>query len=244
MSDSIRQLDVWVWQRLPALNDEIERSSSAHIDSLLDEAYELVRHVDISQLTNIDPKELAIVIGNIGMIIASCARFGASCSDKRIVDMLRRASYLSIRAEHPPRDSLYTYVLWNGKADGSTRAFTKHPFEYEFIRTSRSALVQFEIAANACRDLDLTGDDASLRLGRAHEAILAVAAAYRSLFRTGFTAEHRRWFRESYKPFFCSLEIDGVMWEAPSGANAASVLELDLILGNTDEKYRNHITNR
>jgi hypothetical protein len=236
-------LATWVCRRLPALNTAAREGEDAALSALLSEGGARAMRLDADTAQEIDSRARAIAIGDIGMIIASAIRHGVPESDERVTPMIQHVAALARTTDHPPRDSIYTYILWNGIEGRGLRLFTDHPFEVEFVRASATALAHYRVAADACREIDLRASDAFERLERATNALTSVRAQYQSMFER-FHAERPAWFRDDYKAYFPSFVVDGTRYDPPSGANAADVLELDLMVGSSDEQYRHHIEGR
>ncbi len=241
-------LEAWTCNSLCVLNEKIIRSSgdNSPLQQLIREGAELAEqcHAVLTNVSRLDQKTGLGVVGNLGMFVSSCVRHGIAVSDPRLSSTLEVLSALAAVHQHPPRESLYTYVLYNEpNLEGRFKSFTQTEDEQQFIRLTKIAVGASNSARDAVARVDLSNPQEA-------EALLRAAKLAMTQYKTTLVHFLRPSGLEAalvspdvfYDHFrqFPSLEIGGIKYGPPSAAYAGSIMELDLRLGLTDPFQRQH----
>jgi hypothetical protein len=224
----------WCCTQLADLNDAID-AKLRDPSTIVEVGTKAVQSCLIERdLESLDEEELGWLVADIGMFVSSCIAHGFIVSHPTIVRCQELLKNLGHNLRFPPRENTYTYILLNrNTAKNAIRCFTHSNYEREFIFALQRTDQLLQRAADALRDVQLTAEDPLTRITDAAEALEAVEEQFRTMLADA-TQSHGEWFSRVYKSYFPSYKVDGVLWEAPSGAHLASVMELDLILGTAD----------
>lgn len=235
---------LWCCTQLRDLNDDIDAKVRGPNSIAEAGARAVESYFSAQDSESLGKDDAGWLVSDIGMFISSCIAHGLAISHPTIIKCQELLKKLARNIEYPPRENTYTYILLNHNiASHEIRCFTHSHFEREFIFAFQRTNQLFQRAACALRHMHISDKDALEKIADAADALEAVEMHFRTML-LGATRSHADWFRGVYKSYFPSYTVDGVLWEAPSGAHLASVMELDLILGAADDARKAAISQR
>lgn len=245
------QLDAWTRERLPLLNGAILESNDSFVtvDGLIAEGSAFAAR--LYSVVNTEGLHLAEgyqIIGDLGMFVASCQRHGVSCKDWRLQPTMHLLRQLGTTFHHPPRDSFYTYIVFN-KPDkrGRYKAFSHLRDEQEFIRLTREALGHYERLRDHLRAITLADlASAQVEIGNAVGAVQEYKRTLISFFNDKRNGPRVRpdIFWNCLRDYFSSFQEVGDTLGPASAAYSSVFMEVDLIVGFSDEAQRTHTVKR
>lgn len=254
VSPSADELDGWVRRKLPQLNDELDQITDSAKDArtgvLIDELarFSDSLRADSHVLLQAGEGEVLEVLGNLGFMLASCARHQVSMEHPKLGPTIDLLHDLGAAIGHPPRDSLYTYVISNTRDQwGRYRAFTPHTDEQAFIDLTRQALEYSEKALRALQEFQSTGYRRAALLKEAIRHTMSYQGCFHAFEmkdRGGKRAMEPDFFYRLFRDYFPTVELKGVSWGPPTAANAAPVIITDFVLGVATGSYGTHIAKR
>jgi hypothetical protein len=152
---------------------------------------------------------------------------------------------------HPPRDSLYTFGLWNRGPNSIT--FSGDSQEALFIDVINISIDHIENAGDLVRPIakGLISLDDPTSIGMLSTAETHVELARKQFLRYLRKKEKSKeytfktsFFRDVMRQYNCDWIIAGEKWGPPTAANAVDQFQLDFIMGTVNEKYEAHIRER
>lgn len=211
----------------------------------------------VPSLDKLNQEEKKQVIQFLGFAISSLERHTQDQGAKpgEAFATLKGAEPLLIelgkQTGHPPRDSLYTFGLWNRAPNSIT--FSGDPQEELFIDVINNSIDNLEIAGDSIRPI--ARGQIAIDNPRAIDAIteashnidLARQQFLRYLAKdpqTGQPAFTPAFFRDVMRQYNCNWTIDGEMWGPPTAANAVDQFQLDFIMGTVNPQYEAHLRER
>jgi len=242
-------LEHWTREKLSFCNDQILQSATPQllIEQFVASGVQLAEQCKsaLSELKKQDQATGVNVVGNLGMFVSSCVRHGISENDHRLTSVIEVLRDLGQHFQHPPRESLYTYVIFNEPdSQGRFKAFTTSPDEQNFIRLTRAGVQACGRALKEVAQLDINEpQDAVVRLHRAVDALKEYKETFVSFLRPGNGSPpsvNPDVFFDHLRHFFPVLEIGGTKYGPPSAAYMSAIMELDLRLGQSDEFQKQH----
>ncbi len=159
-------------------------------------------------------------------------------------------AYLAEMACHPPRDSHYTYWLWNTEVP--MLSFTGDPQENYFNDavniTHHLQSVSFELLAPICEGtLSLTHPTAIEALRQAAHNTEVIYEAYRG-FMSKDEQGHRRmepdFFMKRMRTYLPTYPIQETEWSGVNAANLAVQMGMDYRIGTVKPDYRETVQAR
>lgn len=155
-------------------------------------------------------------------------------------------------AGHPPRDSAYTYWIWNNSTRPLT--FTGSDQEAKFNEVINKSDRAFKETSELLRPISKR--EVSLDEPLAEE-LLRHSAARMATLRDDFMSLMRHkngphseralepmFFMTKMRLFLIGYPIGGREWEGVSAANLASQMSVDFLIGTTDDEYFEHVKGR
>lgn len=152
---------------------------------------------------------------------------------------------LSQIGRHPPRDTLYTYCLWNKPENRLT--FSDDPQEHLFIDVVSGAVQSMdrclEIIRTSIQNKEINAE--ALR-GAVSEikTVFAHYARFHGKTPSDSPAFSKEFFRDTLRQFNCPWTLDGQLWTGPTAANSSAFMGLDLRLDNACDAHKEHIRSR
>lgn len=151
---------------------------------------------------------------------------------------------LSQVAQHLPRDSHYTYWLWNDGREPLT--FTGDPQEVFFNRavnnTDRLHTASCDAIRPICEgSMNVTSSNALAAIEHATRNTMELVKHYRSFMSKDETLGRRSmepwFFMTRMRTYLPTYPIQGTIWEGVNAANVASQMQLDYLIGNINQGY-------
>lgn len=153
-------------------------------------------------------------------------------------------------AKHSPRDTVYTFALWN--PDDETITFTGDDQERLFIDVVKKSFGFTGLAAN---NVEIVAGNDGLISDENNLALLEQASDYMELLRkqylrymekhaSGERALTVDFFLNIFRQYNCTFPINGEDWGAPTAANGHYHWMIDLMVQPVEEGYKNHILGR
>jgi len=249
-STLLANFEDWVSNEIPNFNNAIEMGSKQS-DDLMAALHPWVRrlHAEISP-GSISQKEARKAIQLIGFAVSSLERHYQSEKLQVGTAILRLGvvnellSDLSIPAKHPPRDTHYTYWLWNNGQRPLT--FTGDDQEIFFNRVVNRT---HELHEDSCQnlrplclgELDLRSTEAALAVTASSDNSLELYERFRSFMSKDETHDRRmmepQFFMTRMRTYLPTYPINGVTWAGVNAANLAAQMQLDYLVGVVLPEY-------
>ncbi|MFZ4583876.1 MAG: monodechloroaminopyrrolnitrin synthase PrnB family protein [Acidimicrobiia bacterium] len=237
---------IWCKTRMSALNEDAPNRDDA-FGQLRRELQELLQQTHAAGIPELeaDRRDLMRFVGFGVSSLESHAQRRRSAPGAAL-DALEAGEFIQLLGDslgHVPRDSLYTYCLWN-TGDGRI-AFTRDQQEDLFVDVVAVSLAHIEAAirtidlALMAHSLSVLPDVAELLNKSASE--LSSARLQFSRFRGSLTKE---FFLGELRQYNVPWVIGGREWHAPTAADSAAQIELDLLCGFRSDEYMEHVNSR
>lgn len=246
------QMDRWVLHELPKINAGVD---SGHIP--LDEL--------ISQYTTLH-QQARMFIPEADKLYArkllTLLPFGVLSVERHLKSVNKNASVfstipglendliqLSDKAKHPPRDTLYTYCLWN---TSNIHSFTGDPQEQLFIDVT-TKMTDYLAVANTTLQKGISLFNPDLPMDSTEHLKLSsdrIEATRQQLLRflakdaNGKNSLDPVFFLNNMRQYWCTLNIGNKEWGPPTPANCVPQMGLDFSIGALMEGYQQHVENR
>jgi Domain of unknown function (DUF1864) len=250
-----RRVDAYLKElRLFCLNDMVDLNvaytnnpSSVVLDNFKDSICNFVSKCP----RKLNQNQARKVIQYLGFMISSLERHLQGSENiagygVRLVKATNLLLRLAKTAKHPPRDSLYTYCLWNTGKQMIT--FSGSNEERLFIDVVIRSTNYLDEAGKFARQIsqELNQKDVK-KIIRASEALDKVREQFLRFLQkdsSGNFVLTPDFFLNIMRQYNCKYDINGVEWGGPTAANCAPYMSLDFIIGTTDADYQKHVISR
>ncbi len=250
------QLEEWVRKDMPKINNAIERQEiqpQALIDAFRPWSKKILQELEPATLSR-DQARHAIQL--IGFGIGSAERHfqslhipaGAALAQCTGIEDI--TSHLAMIAAHPPRDTHYTYWLWNNR---SPLTFTDDPQEVFFNRavnhTHELHTASSDLIRQICEsEVSILSTDARKIIQTAAENNMTLHEHFRSFMtkepESGHRAVEPRFFMTRMRTYLPSYPIKGTDWNGVNAANLSAQMQIDYLIGTTMDDYEKTVRAR
>lgn len=241
-------IEWWLQHELPQLNNAAGSDPSA-IGKLKTVTREFI--TAFPRLNTIGITEARSAIKYIGFLVSSLELHSqdvgnaAGSALSEIEGAEKLLTGLAAIAKHPPRDSLYTFALWN---HSPTITFSGDPQETLFVDVVRQSTNELFNCGNCIRQIRHAHDADDLRsLKEADGHIDATRQQFIRFLRTddnGRPALTAEFFANIMRQYNCKWVLAGQEWGGPTAANCAPYISIDFLLGAADSEYNQHTLER
>lgn len=249
----------WIQDRLPAWNCSIERDNSIATDLIheLNKWVSLLYQQGVCEFSALKQNDARLLIQLLGFAVSSVERHTQS-SGMQPGEGLAKLVYaeeimgkLSRIAHHPPRDSHYTYWLWNSQKDPLT--FTGNSQEVFFNRVVNQTEIFHSDSCNNLRQLcenkiNVCSPTAIDAMIASEQNMLNLWREFRAFMDPTENLDRRNveplFFMTRMRTYLTAYPIQGEMWSGVNAANLASQMQIDYLIGTVSYKYRNVIKDR
>jgi Domain of unknown function (DUF1864) len=239
----------WVRNNIPDINSAVlEKRIDIHqllriIEPPVQKIYKAIFSRE-GELVGVPTKSQARkIIQILGFLISSVGRHfqsqgngpGTGISYMREVEPI--CDYLSKCAEHPPRDTSYTYWMWNNEDNPIT--FTNNPQEKIFNRVVNATNDIFTVTCDYLRvictqEVSIDSPEAVSMLNLATQQLERAKQLFISLMKYNFQSQNQRnlephFFMTELRTYLVHYPINGIMWQAVNAGNIASQMQLDYL---------------
>ena len=253
----LSELKEWVRKEIPKINnliDQQELPAEALVGAFRPWTVRILQELDPTMLSK-DDARLAIQV--IGFGVGSVERHFQTAHEPAGTGLGRFGSLgdflLAVAnvAEHPPRDSHYTYWLWNN--DTLPLTFTGDPQEIFFNRAVNHT---HELHTSSCNQLrPISEGQVSVMDPDAMQIITTVAQNTMILhehFRSfmlkdkvsGLRSMEPHFFMTQMRTYLTTYPINGVDWSGVNAANLVAQMQIDYLTGTTVEDYEKTVRAR
>ena len=156
-------------------------------------------------------------------------------------------------AQHPPRDSHYTYWLWNTGGD-KPLTFTGDPQEVFFQRAVCVTDWLHNASCDAVRPIcqgyiPVASNDAATALHQAAQNTVTLHRHFQAFMEKDAVEPTRRsmepwFFMTRMRTYLPTYPIQGESWGGVNAANLAAQMQIDYLIGTIDEKYTDIVQGR
>lgn len=248
----------WAQDDLPLLNTRIEQQQTtpvalvAALRPWIQQLHEQLDDMD----GPLDTWEARRLIQLVGFGVSSLEKhyqdrgYAAGYGLAQLPDVERLLMQLAVIAKHPPRDTHYTYWLWNN--DSQPLTFTGDSQEAFFNQVVNLTHALHTAACDALRPLSygtvsLTAPSGLEALQYAAANIKAAYEHFRAFMVKG--AEGQRsmepaFFMTRMRTYLPTYPVQGVTWGGVNAANLAAQMQLDYRIGTIDGEYANTVYGR
>ena len=259
LSDELRR---WTKRNLPRLNSQVSQGLLSP-DKMVEIAQPHLTHLyqqlwTQAKIENLGVSEARRLIQLLGFIISSSEKhfqtqgYARGTGIKRLQYAEKLCGVLATIAGHPPRDTAYTYWIWNASAQALT--FTDNPQELLFNQVVNRSDELFAKTCNQLRhmcygDVQISSQKACEIISHAASNILEAKSQYVSLMAYADDTRSRRnlepsFFMKEFRTYLATYPVNGKTWGGVSAANIASQMQLDYLLGTVDDNYTAHVMHR
>ena len=247
--DGFDRYRTWTRKHLPGFNTAIELGNApveALIAAALPYVEELVQTISERFVDKLTARSMIQVLG---FTLSSVERHLQSAKNvpgtgfNYFANLESGLIELGRIAEHPPRDSHYTYWTWNRGDQPMT--FTGDPQEIVFSNAvneiDRLLSETCELLRPLCQQqIALNEPLASTHLQECLENVIQVGIEFQRFMDR--TADNRRmmepmFFMTRMRTYLTKYPIGGTTWEGVNAANVISIPQTDYLLGLADEAY-------
>jgi hypothetical protein len=260
LDELIRQVS----QTLPKIN----RQMSTGVISLDDWVVSVMPFVDqinhyifkdaTSKILQLGMVQARSFLQLLGFIISSAehhfqsSNFKPGTGLKRLASVEQLCLALSTISFHPPRDTIYSYCIWNTSDEPLT--FTGDDQEVLFIRVTNEIDRLYTIADDKLRkicmglvriDSPVAGEilqSSAEDVWQARKTLWSILE-YRDELHSARGIEPM-FFMKELRTYWPTFPLGGEIWGGASSANLASQIRLDHLIGTVDQKYTEHILSR
>ena len=252
-------LQMWVYQQLPTLNTAIE-SDTATLEDLLAVLQPLLRDFSAAvepALPWTSRDQARALLQVLGFCVSAVEKHSQEQHHPpgtglaRLPGIAELLVRLGATAQHPPRDSHYTYWLQN--AGPAPFTFTGDPQEVVFNQAVNHTHTLHTLSANALRPL--CGGDIDVTRSTAHDALYYAAGnmltiRQRFLYFMAYLDDVNRrameplFFMTRMRTYLPTYPIGGVVWHGVNAANLAAQIQVDFLIGTVDEDYHYTVADR
>lgn len=247
---------------LPILNQQINQgiiNNSDFIRAIKPQVESLCSAVNGTlRFNNISCKTARTIIQLITFLVSAAEKHFQAKHKKRgkALSLLGSAEATLLKlepiAKHPPRDTAYTYWVWNATSNPLT--FTGNKQEVKFNQVINESDRAFKETCELLRQV--TTKKVSIESELAEELIQQSAsklAVLRDVFMSLMRHKNGLHSERAFEPMFFMTEmrlylvpypVGGKEWEGVSAANLASQMSIDYLIGTTDEEYFKHVRSR
>jgi hypothetical protein len=262
LAAAITTSQTFITTELPKLNGEVSRGLST-ADEFITVIQPCVTNLSVSALDAVDRHEISrddarVVIQLLGFMVSSAEKHyqarGAAKGQALSLLLMAEQALLCLTgiAGHPPRDSAYTYWVWN--ADDIPLTFTGSAQEIKFNQVINQSDRSFKEASKLLRpisnwEVSLDSEQAAVLLEEAALKMGCLRDEFMSLMRhkNGPGSERAlepMFFMTEMRLYLVGYPVGGREWEGVSAANLASQMSIDYLIGTTDQEYFEHVKGR
>lgn len=212
-----------------------------------------IQSPSLTQVDIVERKEARNLLYLLGFLVSSCERhsqalgYPAGAAIQSIPGLDQCLTQLGNISGHPPRDSLYTYILWN---EGET--FTGDPQEALFIDVVKKSTEELESARGIlATTLSNPSDFFSTETLTVLEAVWTSLEVARKQFLRFYQQDQdgnpkftQAFFINQMRQYNCTYPIGGVDYGGPTAANCVPWMCLDMMLGLANADYLKHCRDR
>lgn len=251
------ELKEWVRKEIPKINNSIDQQElppEALVSAFRPWIIRILQEVDPIMLSK-DDARLAIQV--IGFGVGSVERHFQTAREPAgtgLAQFGRLGDFLlatAIVAEHPPRDSHYTYWLWNN--DTIPLTFTGDPQEIFFNRAVNHTHELHTISCNQLRpisegQISVMAPDAMKIITTVTHNTTVLHEHFRSFMlkdkASGSRSMEPHFFMTQMRTYLPTYPINGVDWSGVNAANLAAQMQIDFLIGTTVEDYEKTVRAR
>lgn len=232
--------------KLPSINKKADNYDSKvfAISILRGKIYEIIN--SYSDL-NISIEDARKKLSFLGFLISSLEKHSQENGNevgeaiKNINQLENKLIILGKKANHPPRDSLYTYSIWNTDNITFSGDYAEKLF-IEIVRNSTNILYKSVnllleeypyISKNTINEIRNNVNDVKTEFKR-----------YLSLDDNGHPVITAKFFMNTLRQYNCSWKINGDIWKGPTAANCMPYIAMDYLLNLNNKEYDEHVKNR
>jgi predicted DNA-binding protein (MmcQ/YjbR family) len=262
LNSAIKTSRNFVISELPKLNQQIDNgiiNNSDFIEIIKPQLKFLFDSICVSSRSRkISIKDARSAIQLIGFMVSAAEKhFQAKGEEKgTALSLLHDAEETLVKlapiAKHPPRDSAYTYWIWNSSDEPLT--FTGDEQEIKFNQVINESDRVFKETCELLRPI--TARRISIESEKAEELLQLAASKMANLRNVFMSLMHRKdgpdsrramepmFFMTQMRLYLVPYPIGGQEWEGVSAANLASQMSIDYLIGTTDDEYFHHVKGR
>lgn len=231
---------------------DINTSSMTDVQKLEQLSYQVSNFISRIKCIEFEDEDFSrYILYLLGFLLSSIERHsqmsGKSPGDaiKNINNLTKLLVELAEVANHPPRDTIYSFSLWNTKDSLTFTGDEQEKFFIEVVADSTECLYS---AVNIYE---------SMRKGIDQENINSLLGILDKIVETGnhfrrFLKKNEKgelpispnFFLEVLRQYNCSWVINDEIWEGPTAANCVPYICLDYILGVSNNKYNSYINSK
>lgn len=249
---SVQDFEDWTRVTVPSMNNAIE-AGKKDVEEFVSALRPWFRHMRMNLLPIFYRQDCNVarkLIQLIGFNISSIERHyqAQGCEPGTglgrlpgIEDVLGRLSRI---AHHPPRDSHYTYWLWN---DGNNPlTFTGESqevfFHYAVTQTDQLHSETCRLLRPICRgEQPLSSPESVTSLRMAEHNMLNLWQIFRSFMAKSETTNQKNmepwFFMTRMRTYLPAYPVNGVEWGGVNAANLASQMQADYLIGTVNDEY-------
>ncbi|MEP0805581.1 MAG: DUF1864 family protein [Chloroflexota bacterium] len=158
---------------------------------------------------------------------------------------------LAISAQHPPRDTHYTYWLWNNGEE--PLSFTGDPQEIFFNRAVNHTHELHTLSCDWLRvicegQINIVSPEARTIIQNAANNNMVLHDHFRSFMSrdpvSGQRAVEPHFFMTRMRTYLPTYQINSTEWTGVNAANLAAQMQLDYLVGTTLDSYENTVRGR
>jgi hypothetical protein len=258
-SSHYANLKLWTNTVLPQINTRIE-AKQADVDELVYNFKPFIE-VELQQkdelLTHMTRDEARAWLQLIGFGVSSLEKH---CQELQMPAGVGLAKFLGLEnflvrlgqiAQHPPRDSHYTYWLWNEALPLLT--FTGDEQELVFQKEVKQSHYLHTASCNALRpicngEVSFTSKSTVEALQFATDNTQTLLKGFRSFMARIPPDGHRslepKFFMMRLRTYLPTYPIQGVTWGGVNAANLAAQMQIDFLTGTVTRTYREVVEKR
>jgi hypothetical protein len=247
---TIRALKDWVQKFFPSINNQTVAGYRV-LDALMMPAICFCIELQAKVLGSdcqIDQAQARQLIQLLGMVAGAIERHSQGTAKPGygislipyLTEMLVKLAPI---AQHPPVGTAYTVWIWNELENPLT--YTCDPQEVCFHRVTQTTFKHHQQSCNALRSLclctvPLASPDAAELIQHAADNTEVTLADYRHL-QQEMTPE---FFMSLFRVNYPSFPLAGIEWGGVNAANLAPQMQLDFLIGTTNEQYSKETVSR
>ncbi|HSR52873.1 MAG TPA: monodechloroaminopyrrolnitrin synthase PrnB family protein [Acidobacteriota bacterium] len=217
-------------KRIEEVRQRIRRDGQRHVLDVLEES---------PLLASFD--ERLDLLGNVGMLIASCTRHGLNeprQGQSPLVEESRLALQLGASLGVAPRLILAPYATHNKARRGIFKSFTQYEDERSFIHYNTQGIFEYERASQALEKICALGvsNPISLEFFAEAEAALEKALEVNDALYDGLDVDT---FFYAIRPYYKTSMVGNRSYRGVNAGDFAGINQIDLLLGlcSTDDPF-------
>lgn len=247
----------WVQHKLPKLNNAIENGQNEP-NALVAEFQPLWNEIGphLQQVVNqMECHEARMWIQLIGFVVSSLEKHLQSRQNvagtglRKIRGVERMLLQLGVVAKHPPRDSHYTYWIWNNR--DQPLLFTGDPQEAVFNKIVNQTDALHSESCRALRPIcrgviDISSPLAIAGIQQSTVNMQKLHKVFRSFMERNTLTDQRNmepvFFMTRMRTYLPTYPVEGISWGGVNAANLASQMQVDYLVGAVNPEYA-HVVN-